>query len=267
MEHGDAESLALLALGETVDDAVRAHVEACERCSEEVAELAAVVAVGRGALDETLVAPGAQVWERIGAELGLGGAVPRAEGPTGVGPATAPGTTPTAMPTATPTASPTAPEPDPGLATVTPLRPRRTGWLVAAAAAAGLVVGAGGVQLLSGDDADPGAAVVAQAALDPLPGWDASGQAVVEQADDGALTLVLTLDGASGDGGFREVWLIDREVTRLISVGVLEGSQGRFTLPAGVDLADFAVVDVSAEPFDGDPAHSGDSIIRGTLDA
>jgi hypothetical protein len=25
------------------------------------------------------------------------------------------------------------------------------------------------------------------------------------------------------------------------------------------------VVDVSLEPFDGDPAHSGDSVVRGTL--
>ena len=76
----------------------------------------------------------------------------------------------------------------------------------------------------------------------------------------------MTLDGPAADGDFREVWLIDREVTRLVSLGVLEGSSGTFTIPTGLDLADFAVVDVSAEPFDGDPAHSGDSIIRGVLD-
>ena len=33
-----------------------------------------------------------------------------------------------------------------------------------------------------------------------------------------------------------------------------------------VDLARFSVVDVSAEPLDGDPTHSGDSIVRGALD-
>jgi RNA polymerase sigma-70 factor (ECF subfamily) len=43
------------------------------------------------------------------------------------------------------------------------------------------------------------------------------------------------------------------------------GDEGRFTFPVGLDLDDFAVVDVSAEPFDGDPAHSGDSILRGEL--
>jgi hypothetical protein len=36
-------------------------------------------------------------------------------------------------------------------------------------------------------------------------------------------------------------------------------------VPDGVDTAEFPVVDVSAEADDGDPAHSGDSIVRGTL--
>ena len=36
-------------------------------------------------------------------------------------------------------------------------------------------------------------------------------------------------------------------------------------LPAQVDVGEFPVVDVSIEPADGDPAHSGDSVVRGTL--
>ena len=47
--------------------------------------------------------------------------------------------------------------------------------------------------------------------------------------------------------------------------GLLEGSEGTFPLPAGVDLSEYSVVDVSREPSDGDPAHSGDSIVRGAL--
>ena len=117
------------------------------------------------------------------------------------------------------------------------------------------------------DGGDPQAEVVAEAQLDPLPGWEASGQAAVEVAADGSRVLVLTVDETAGDPGYREVWLIDRDVTRLVSLGVLSGSEGRFTVPDGLDLADFAVVDVSEEPFDGDPAHSGDSIVRGILDA
>ena len=37
-------------------------------------------------------------------------------------------------------------------------------------------------------------------------------------------------------------------------------------VPAGIDPAQFALVDVSREPVDGEPAHSGDSIVRGLLE-
>ena len=50
-----------------------------------------------------------------------------------------------------------------------------------------------------------------------------------------------------------------------MSLGLLEGASGRFVVPDGIDLDEFTLVDVSAEPVDGDPAHSGDSIVRGEL--
>ena len=127
--------------------------------------------------------------------------------------------------------------------------------------------GAGGTLLAGGDDEPTAPVVVAQAALEPLPGWDSTGQAVVEEGPDGQRLLVVTLDAEQGGGGFREVWLIDREVSRLVSLGVLEGTEGTFTVPVGLDLGDFPVVDVSEEPSDWNPAHSGDSIIRDVLDA
>nr|WP_197024684.1 anti-sigma factor [Cellulomonas sp. KRMCY2] len=126
---------------------------------------------------------------------------------------------------------------------------------------------AGTVGRRGGDDAATAPTVVARAVLEPLPGWDTTGQAVVEEGSDGQRLLVVTLDAEQGDGGFREVWLIDREVSRLVSLGVLEGTEGTFTVPAGLDLGDFPVVDVSEEPYDGNPAHSGASIIHGILDA
>ena len=36
-------------------------------------------------------------------------------------------------------------------------------------------------------------------------------------------------------------------------------------LPADLDLAEFPLVDVSVEPLDGNPTHSGDSVARGEL--
>ncbi|KGM11652.1 transmembrane anti-sigma factor, partial [Cellulomonas bogoriensis 69B4 = DSM 16987] len=129
-----------------------------------------------------------------------------------------------------------------------------------------LAVGGVGGAWWAGTAGETAPPVVAQAELEPLPGWDATAQARVHEADDGTRELVLVLEGGETDGAFREVWLIDRDVTRLVSLGILEGSEGSFTVPTDLDLSDFAVVDVSAEPPDGDPAHSGDSIVRGLLD-
>lgn len=265
MEHVDPDVLALVALGEPADDATRAHLADCERCRAEVEELTVVVVHGRAVTPaDALVAPPAAVWAGIRTQLALAedlepdGTVPAgrrgAEGGAGADERAARGTGRSGSGRS-------------GSGPALSGRGRRAPW-IAAAAAAGVVVGGAGGALWAGRDvpsAEP--AVIAQAALDPLPGWDATGAATVEENPDGTRELVVTLEGGAGDDGFHEVWLIDREVTRLVSLGVLEGSEGRFTVPAGLDLADFAVVDVSEEPFDGDPAHSGDSIIRGILDA
>ena len=113
--------------------------------------------------------------------------------------------------------------------------------------------------------------MLAEAELDPLPEWAGStGDARVEEAKGGGRDLVVTTSGGARAGGYREVWLISRDLisrdlTALVSLGVLEGNTGTFAIPAGVDLADYPIVDVSQEPLDGNPAHSGDSILRGTV--
>lgn len=241
MRHIDPDAVALAALGEPLDPADRAHLVACGDCAREVASLAATVAVGRSGAGEQLVAPPDAVWERVRDELGLPADLVPDAGP----------------------AEPPRPDEPPAPAPRTASGRARSRWWLAAAA--GLVVGgvAGGLvagAFLRHDDD----AVLAEARLEPLPGWSANGDAVVEESADGSRTLVVRLSGAEADG-FREVWLLDREATRLVGLGVLDGDEGRFTIPVGLDLDDFAVVDVSAEPFDGDPAHSGDSILRGEL--
>lgn len=258
MEHVDEDTLALLALGEPATDAERAHVAGCGRCSAELAELSAVVAVGRVTVPaDAPTAPPPQVWARIRDELDL----PAALEPDGRAPAARAGAG---------ADDGAAPRP------LHAVRPRRGSgaarrssapWIVAAAAAGVVVGGAGATLVPRLLDRPAEAQVVAEATLEPLPGREATGEAVVELAADGSRVLVLSVDEQDGQDGFREVWLIDREVTRLVSLGVLTGSDGRFTVPDGLDLEDFAVVDVSEEPFDGDPAHSGDSIVRGILDA
>jgi hypothetical protein len=67
-------------------------------------------------------------------------------------------------------------------------------------------------------------------------------------------------------GGYLEVWLIDRQVKGMVSLGPYRGP-GAYALPANVDPSTFPVVDVSDEPLDGDPLHSGVSLVRGVLPA
>lgn len=76
---------------------------------------------------------------------------------------------------------------------------------------------------------------------------------------------MIDLDAPTSADGYREVWLIASDLSGLVSLGVLQGQEGRFDIPAGLDLEKFSLVDVSEEHFDGDPAHSGDSIVRGPL--
>ncbi len=256
MQHVDPEVIALVALGEpAADDDARSHLASCPQCAQDVASLAATVSTARSVTPvDALVMPPPQVWEGIRGALSLS---------PGLDPDVS-ANRPAALPDA-----------DDELAARRSRRARRAGalsgrggpWL-GVAAATGLAVGGVGGALVAGAGSQDGpeGVVVAQGQLEPLPGWDAGGAAVVEKTPDGTRELVVTLEGGEDLEGYREVWLIDREVSRLVSLGILEGGEGRFVVPASLDLSEFPVVDVSDEPYDGDPSHSGDSIIRGLLD-
>jgi hypothetical protein len=251
--HCDADQLCLLALGEpaSVD---RAHLAACPDCRDELAALKTTVGVARsGSRADVPQAPPPQVWARVADELELSPAVAAA------------GTEPRVPP---------APAGTTGPAPVVPLRPRprqnRLLLLAAAAAVSGLVLGAGTTWFALRDEGAGAAApdVVATARLQPLPDWRASGTARVLSGPDGQRTLVVEVRAPEPAAtGFREVWLLDRAAKRLVSLGVLAGPRGTYVLPDALDLSTYPVVDVSQEPADGDPAHSGDSIVRGALDA
>ncbi len=257
MTHTDPDVLALLALGESAgmaDDVD--HVARCGECADRLDEFAAVVAAGRtlaaaGRLDR----PGDHVWAGISSELGLAPEVV----PEVV--ATRPGGTAAPSATAAP-ASPAA-------APVTPLGPRRaargrrTAWLAVAAGV--LVVGGVGTTLVLGSLGSGQGDVLAEATLDALPAWpDATGSAEVREVD-GERVLSVNVTRDSPPDTVREVWLISSDLTKLVSVGLLATDEGTFPLPEDIDLAEYSVVDVSAEPLDGDPGHSADSIVRGGL--
>ena len=251
MQHVDPEILALVALGEDGPDVAgqpeHDHLDVCTECQEDAADLATVADLARSVRPDELQTPSPQVWERISAELGL-------DAPAA--PAPLPGA---ARLRAVPSTRPSA-------RSRTARRQRSQRVLVAAAASVALVAGVAAGVIWDRATVDPADPVIAEALLDALPDWpDASGQATIETAPDGTRQAVITVDAPAGADGYREVWLIAEDLSSLTSLGVLEGSQGRFDIPDDLDLAAFPVVDVSQEPLDGDPAHSGDSIVRGNL--
>jgi hypothetical protein len=155
-------------------------------------------------------------------------------------------------------AAATADQP-PAAAVVAMAPKRRAWWLGLAAAAAAIAVIAA---VVIGGRGDGDGDVVAAVELERL-GETGSGRAELVEHN-GALELhVQTHDLDAGDG-FLELWLIDTTVTKLVSLGPLR-PDGVYDLPAGVDPATFPIVDVSVEPIDGDPTHSGDSVLRGEL--
>lgn len=260
MKHVDDETLAMLAVSDQVaTDDVADHLASCDRCRDEVAALQRVAAVTRASEDVTLAAPPEHVWDRIAAEIAR---TPQQ--------AAAPATEPER---AAELASGGTRSGAQHHAVARRSRPRRRRALALAIAGVGVLAVVLGIGVASG--IVPGLprgdteTVLANTELAALPGWSGTtGRAELERDQDGRVTLLVDLHGErgrSGTGPLREVWMMRSDLGGLVSVGYLDGDQGRFTVPDGVDTAEFPVVDVSAEADDGDPAHSGDSIVRGTL--
>jgi len=137
--------------------------------------------------------------------------------------------------------------------------------LLAACLATAIVVG-GGVGLGAWiAQRPPAEQVLATIDLAPLAdGLDDASASVVER--DGHRVLVIdAADLPSPSGGTLDVWLIDANVVGMVNVGILDESHAEYVLPDDLDLDEFPIVDVSIEPLDGDPTHSGDSIWRGSL--
>jgi hypothetical protein len=253
VQHCTPEQLALAALREPLPAEDTAHLAACGQCRAEVRSLQRsvdAVAVPQLAAPGPPVAPPPAVWEAIAAATGVS-ATPRPDVVAAPPPVAA-----------VPEPAPPPPERD---ADVLPFRSRRRPLLlVAAALVAGGVVGAGAVAVVqSGDDGQP----VTSVALDPLAENDASGRAEVVARDDGSRVVEVELDAPALEDGYYEIWLIDREVVGMVPLGVVRPGTTVFELPADLDLGEFPLVDVSVEPLDGDPTHSGNSVARGELDA
>ncbi len=104
-------------------------------------------------------------------------------------------------------------------------------------------------------------------ALEALAENEASGRAEVVVRDDGTRVLQVQLDAPARDDSFYEIWLIDRDVVGMFPLGAVRPGTQTVPLPAGLDLDEYPIVDVSVEPLDGDPTHSGVSVARGELES
>ena len=238
MQHMDPDQLALLALGEPLADAASAadHLRECLTCRAEVDALRHTVALAREGVElRDAAAPPPVVWDRIAAETGIG-PVPYGRH-----------------------AAPTEPTP--------PVRRRRR-WVrpVAALVAAATVGVAGTLAVLQPWRSDPPPVTGSSATLAGVAGGPrgVGGDAVVVQGQDGPM-LDVTARGLPLQPGYYEVWLFDGN-RNMVSVGVLGAdSTAALPLPPTLDLRTYHIVDISAEPYDGDQTHSKDSVLRGTL--
>ena len=261
MNHVTDETLAAIALGESdVDAAARDHVSGCPVCSLEVAELThvdALLHLESAPTDASSTAearavrlePSAGLWTRILAETRDAPATPAFSASASV----------------VDLADRRAAASSAAASTSPPVR-RRAGWIVAAAAACVLAGALVGHALWTGAN-EPSSQIVATTALTTL---DASRQqeGTAELLDArGARELRVDATTMPTGSGFVEVWLINADGKRMVSLGVMSTRQAVFTVPSGAIEQGYTIVDLSREQFDDKPQHSGDSIMRGTLPA
>jgi anti-sigma-K factor RskA len=140
-------------------------------------------------------------------------------------------------------------------------------WVAITGAAAVLAAGVAIGALVSRDggaDAPPQGPALALARLGDA-GPSARGVARVLDGPDGTLRVQVTGLAPSAGGDFYELWLMD-DADRLVSLGAFRvpaSGSAEVDVPLPVPVGDFHFIDVSREPEDGNPAHSGDSVLRG----
>ena len=236
----------------TVPTEHRQHVDQCAQCQQALTDVDRVIAaLGSPNLVEE---PPPGLWDSIAADLGD-------ELDTAI-------TDSTSAPTDRSNQTGASPQ---------QLRPRPESrgapwWGVFTAAAVGALIGGVGIAAIlnqdtSQDDPPVADSVLGAATLEPVAAEDISGTADMVQRDDGSMELTIEISNAPDPAeGYFEVWLRDEEASQLISLGTVTRESTTLEVPAGVDLAEYNVVDVSHEHFDGDPGHSGVTLAAGLME-
>jgi anti-sigma-K factor RskA len=241
VQHMDPDQLALLALGEIPAGGAEAdaadHLRQCPVCRADLDALRRTVELAReGAEAGDPVPPPEHVWDRIADEVGL---------------------------------APVAPLPRSDRHSAPVVRiPARRRWVrpVAALVAAAAIGVVGTLGAIRPWQSDPAPATASTATLSAVTGGPpgVTGQAVVVRGPAGP-ELRVSANGLPLQRGYYEVWVFDG-VRNMVALGALgPDSTAALPLPPTLDLRTYHVVDISAEPYDGDQTHSKDSVLRGTL--
>lgn len=129
---------------------------------------------------------------------------------------------------------------------------------------AGGLVGAG-ITWLAGREDQP-EAVETEVDLAPLEELDEVRGRARLLREGTSLFLEIDLDDdISNPDGYVEVWLINEDLTRMITVGTFPpGRHVRLQVDPALVEQRYTIVDLSNEPYDDNPAHSGDTVLRST---
>jgi Anti-sigma-K factor rskA len=301
VQHADPDQLALIALGEPLDDdaaELTAHLERCDVCRREIDILRQTVALARETVEyRGEVLPPDAVWDRITGELGLASGPGSGSLPdvapfqgrphlSGSGATRPPGDGPVGRRSTGTRPDGALDDPAEGLADDIPdlamagrgsigaqgIGAHRTAGRRRGKAAVGLVaaiaIGVVGTLVAVRPWQDGGTTPVtgSTASLGPVTGGPGgvSGRAIVVQGPDGP-QLDVSAAGLPLQQGYYEVWVFDGKV-KMVAVGVLGAdSKATLALPPTLDLRTYHVVDISLEQYDGDQTHSQVSVLRGTL--
>jgi anti-sigma-K factor RskA len=128
-----------------------------------------------------------------------------------------------------------------------------------------LAIGVGAGRLLGEGGGNDRGRVLALDPVEPA-GGSAHGTATI-LAHGGRARFVVRGLKPSANGGFYELWLMN-SADDLVSLGsfrVPASGEADVTVPLPADPNGFAALDISAEPADGNPAHSASSVLRAPL--
>lgn len=235
-EHVPVESLAMRAVRGRVADGHGAHLAGCKECKDVWRGLNDLVgSITRMPASGPVLAPRAGLWDELVAAIEAG------EG--------------------------AEPEPDwreEAKAAAARAARRRTMLLTVAIVLAGLFAGLAVVasQLLLEPDRVTG---VSASLTDPREGGEDAGRAWVELQDDGSQVLVIDGRYAEYPDGYLEIWITVVGAEAPVSLGTLTSSHYEVLVPSPLGELDGALVQISKEPWDGDPTRTGEIVARGRL--